>query len=162
MRDSLYLWLRDDVTHLRRSRRLQCRAAAPLALVLAAFWPSGLVFATPSEAVRATTQRHQRQEAATVALSCPSGYYRNSQGGCTRRPSFGTQSGGTAVCRNGVISCSATRSETCSRHGAVACWLSGSGAAGVSGPTRDYCGNRGVSVTNALAHYPDRPSHWRW
>lgn len=121
--------------HSRRSRRCARAAVAHLALVTAIVWPFSFVLASPWEAVPATIQEDPRPEAATMALSCPSGYYRNSQGSCTRRPSIGAASGGTAVCRNGAISYSAARSGTCSRHGGVAYWLSGSGTAGGAGLT---------------------------
>lgn len=70
------------------------------------------------------------------ALSCGSGYYRNSAGNCIpspRRPRAGQAqgllgtsnipSGATARCRDGTYSFSQSRRGTCSRHGGVASWL---------------------------------------
>jgi len=59
------------------------------------------------------------------STSCPSGQYRNSYGQCVRRPTSARSAGATAVCADGSYSYSRTRQGTCSWHGGVLFWLSG-------------------------------------
>lgn len=56
--------------------------------------------------------------------SCAKGYYKNSQGSCTKSPSKATAwpAGASAKCRDGTYSYSASRRGTCSHHGGVATW----------------------------------------
>ncbi len=56
--------------------------------------------------------------------TCSKGYYKNSNGACTKSPtaSISWPAGASAKCRDGSYSFSAHRSGTCSRHGGVAAW----------------------------------------
>ena|SRR5665213_3619369 len=73
----------------------------------------------PAHALSATAR------VVTVAPACKSGYYKNVNSHCVRRPTKAARvpAGATAKCRDATYSFSEHASGTCSHHGGVARWI---------------------------------------
>jgi hypothetical protein len=78
-------------------------------------------FAAAESAASASPSASTRSVVA-VAPACASGYYKNVDGVCVRRPSTSPR-GATAKCRDGTYSYSTHAAGTCSHHGGVARWI---------------------------------------